>query len=160
MTDNLQRLLNTELPITLHLGLRVAVADPGQVILLAPLAPNRNHRGTAFAGSLNAIATLAGWSWLTLFLQHHHLAGQVILQDSSITYLRPVATDFTATCRAPEAANIARSMAAFHRSGRGRLRLTVELADEAGVAGSFTGRYVAERLKAHPGPTSAPTERE
>lgn len=155
MTDNLQRLLNTELPITLHLGVRVVVANPEQVILRAPLAPNRNHRGTAFAGSLNALATLAGWSWLTLFLQHHHLAGQVVLQDSSITYARPVATAFTATCAAPEAATIARFRAAFHRSGRGRLRLTVELADEAGAAGSFTGRYVAERLTAPPGAAPA-----
>ncbi|MDZ4864218.1 MAG: YiiD C-terminal domain-containing protein [Gemmatimonadota bacterium] len=155
MTDSLQRLLNTELPITRHLGLRVVVADPERVILRAPLAPNRNHRGTAFAGSLNAIATLAGWSWLTLFLRHHQLAGQVVLQDSSITYARPVATDFTATCPAPEAATIARFVATFARSGRGRLRLTVEIADEAGAAGSFTGRYVAERLKARTGATPA-----
>lgn len=155
MTGDLQQLLNTELPITLHLGLRVAVADPEQVILRAPLAPNRNHRGTAFAGSLNAIATLAGWSWLTLFLQQHHLAGQVVLQDSSIAYARPVASDFTATCVAPEAGAITRFLAAFHRSGRGRLRLAAELTDEAGIAGSFTGRYVAERLTAHPGPTPA-----
>ncbi len=155
MTGDLQQLLNTELPITLHLGLRVAVANPEQIVLRAPLAPNRNHRGTAFAGSLNAIATLAGWSWLTRFLRHHQLAGQVVLQDSSITYVRPVATDFAATCPAPEAATIARFMAAFHRSGRGRLRLTVELTDEAGVAGSFTGRYVAERLTVQPGPTPA-----
>ena len=78
MTDSLQRLLNTELPITRHLGLRVLVADPGRVILNAPLAPNRNHKGTAFAGSLNALATLAGWSWLTTFLHHHRLAAQVV----------------------------------------------------------------------------------
>ena len=155
MTDSLQRLLNTELPITRHLGLRVLVADPGRVILNAPLAPNRNHKGTAFAGSLNALATLAGWSWLTTFLHRHRLAAQVVAQDSSITYTRPVASDFTATCVAPEAAAIARFVAAFHRSGRGRLRLTVEIADEAGAAGSFTGRYVAERLKARSGATPA-----
>ena len=94
------------------------------------------------------------WPWHAL-LRHHQLAGQVVLQDSSITYARPVATNFTATCPAPEAATIARFGATFDRSGRGRLRLTVEIADEAGAAGSFTGRYVAERLKARTGATPA-----
>ncbi|MEO8635704.1 MAG: YiiD C-terminal domain-containing protein [Gemmatimonadales bacterium] len=145
MIDALQRLLNTELPITKHLGLTVIAAGQDRIILGAPLTPNRNHKGTAFAGSLNAIATLAGWSWLTGFLHIHRLAGQVVLQDSSITYTRPVTTDFTATCLTPEEAIIARFQAVYRRSGRGRLRLTVDIADEAGIAGSFTGRYVAER---------------
>jgi thioesterase domain-containing protein len=148
---DLQRLLNTELPITVPLGLRVVTADAAQVVVAAPLAPNRNHRGTAFAGSLNAVATLAAWSWLTRFLAEATLAGQVVLQDSSITYVRPVTGDFTATTMAPEETTIARFLASFRRSGRGRLRLTAAIADESGIAATFTGRYVAER------PTGSPS---
>lgn len=145
MPIDLQRLLNTELPITVPLGLIVEEANAARVVLRAPLAPNRNHRGTAFAGSLNAVATLAAWSWLTRYLADSALNGQVVLQDSSITYTHPVSSDFTAIATAPEEPTIARFMATFRRSGRGRLRLTVEVSDAAGVAATFTGRYVAQR---------------
>jgi thioesterase domain-containing protein len=154
MPIDLQLLLNTELPITVPLGLRVVTADAAHVIVAAPLAPNRNHRGTAFAGSLNAVATLAAWSWFTRFLAERTLAAQVVLQDSSIAYTRPVVSDFTATATAPEEATIARFLAAFRRSGRGRLRLTVDVADASGVAATFSGRYVAERAPS-PAPVHA-----
>jgi hypothetical protein len=58
-----------------------------------------------------------------------------------------VLTNFTATCEAPSMAAIAQCLAAYHRSGRGRMRLTVEIADEHGVAATFSGRFVAEHIR-------------
>ncbi len=34
-----------------------------------PLGPNRNHQQTAFAGSLNALCTIAGWGTVLLLLK-------------------------------------------------------------------------------------------
>ena len=143
MFDELQSTLQTELPVTQHLGIRVASAQPEQVILTAPLDTNRNHQGTAFAGSLNAIATLAAWSWVWLLLREHGLRAQVVIQDSCITYARPVASDFTATCVAPEAAAVGRFLEALRRRGRGRIRLNAQVHDRGGLAVTFSGRYVA-----------------
>ena len=139
----LQALLGHDFPLSAHLGARVSVADSRQVTLRAPLAPNRNRSGTAFAGSLNALATLAGWSWVWLRLREERLLAESVLQDSSIHYDRPVATDFEATCDPPPAAALERFLAALRRRGRARLRLEVRLTDAAGRAASFTGRYVA-----------------
>lgn len=139
----LQALLRHDFPLATPLGARVAVASPGEVVLAAPLAPNLNRSGTAFAGSLNALATLAGWSWVWLRLRAEGLAAETVLQDSSIRYDRPVAADFTATCLAPPAAALDRFLGSLRRRGRARLRLEVRLADTAGPAASFTGRYVA-----------------
>ena len=143
MIEELQRTLETELPVTQHLGIRVVSADPDRVALTAPLSANRNHRGTAFAGSLNALATLAAWSWVWLLLRRHQAAADVVIQDSAISYDRPVAGDFTAVCDAPEEAATARFLAALGRRGRARLKLLVEVHDQTGIAVKFTGRYVA-----------------
>ncbi|TFG38857.1 MAG: thioesterase, partial [Candidatus Aminicenantes bacterium] len=59
------------MPITKALGLRVIGRDGTDLIFSAPLAPNINHKGTAFAGSLNATATLAGWGTIWLLLREH-----------------------------------------------------------------------------------------
>lgn len=146
MIDDLQTTLRIELPLTQHLGIKVSSVEPGQVTLAAPLAGNHNHTGSAFAGSINAIATLAGWSWVWAALRREGLSAQVVIQDSSIVYDRPVTTDFRATCVAPEPVALTRFLTALRRRGRGRITLHTEVADLAGPAAAFRGRYVAQAL--------------
>lgn len=135
--------LATHFPVSRHLGVRVREASARRVILDAPLAPNRNRSGTAFAGSLNALATLAGWSWLTLHLEAEGLDPEVVLQDSSITYLKPAGSAFRAVCVAPDAAELERFGTTLARRGKARLRVAVTLVTKAGPVATFTGRYVA-----------------
>jgi len=140
----LRDVLHRELPVTLHLGVDVRQADRSGVILSAPLDSNVNHKGTAFAGSLNAVATLAGWSWCWVLLREERVDAIVVLQDSAIRYQRPVRADFTAHCEPPDAAALGRFLSTLRRRGRARLSLQVVVSDPAGPAASFVGRYVAE----------------
>jgi thioesterase domain-containing protein len=146
MIHLLQSILLTELPLTQHIGVRVSSVDPDKVILAAPLAGNHNHAGSAFAGSINALATLAGWSWVWAMLQREELATQVVIQDSSIVYDRPVTSDFQAICVAPRPLAISRFLTVVRRRGLGRISLQVEVSDLTGRAVAFRGRYVAQRL--------------
>ena len=141
----LRVVLATYFPVSRHLGVRVREATSRRVVLEAPLAPNRNRVGTAFAGSLNALATLAGWSWLTLYLRETTTDLEVVLQDSSISYHRPATSAFRAVCLAPGAGDLDRFSATLSRRGRARLRLTVTLTTADGPMATFTGRYVATR---------------
>ena len=143
MRPSINSLLRQHFPISRHLGVRIQEASPRRVILTAPLAPNKNRSGTAFAGSLNALATLAGWAWLTLHLRRPAIEAQVILQDATISYARPATGAFRAVCLAPEGAELDRFGAALHRRHRGRLRLTVDLETRKGPVAFFSGRYVA-----------------
>jgi thioesterase domain-containing protein len=154
--EDLQNTIRTELPVTQHLGIRVVSLDRERVTLAAPLALNRNHVGSAFAGSLNAVATLAGWSWMWALLRFHGLPARVVIQDSRITYERPVTSDFQATCGSPDSVAVARLLAALQRRGRGRLSLDVLVTDQTGPAASFRGRYVAQRLADPDGLTTDP----
>jgi thioesterase domain-containing protein len=139
------------MPVTQHLGIEAAGYRGGVLTLKAPLASNVNHKGTAFGGSLNAIATLAGWGVLWLALREHGLPGEVVIQDSSVRYLRPVAGDFTARSGPPEPEALARLLAAVRRRGRGRIGLAAEVLDAAGVAVTFAGRYVVQTPTPHAG---------
>ena len=145
MTPSLSAILATHFPVSRHLGVRVREASARRVILDAPLAPNRNRSGTAFAGSLNAVATLAGWSLLTLALRGQEPEPQVVLQDSAITYHRPAGSAFRAVCVAPGAEELERFLAALGRRGRARVKLSVTLVTREGRVATFTGRYVAAR---------------
>ena len=135
--------LRRDMPITKALGLRVVGNEGGGLVLSSPLAPNINHKGTAFAGSLNATATLAGWGTIWLLLREHGIRSHVVIQDSTVDYFRPVTGDFTARCRAPSASAIERLVNAVRRRGRGRIELDVLVSDASGDAVRFHGRYVA-----------------
>jgi thioesterase domain-containing protein len=157
VSDHLAELRATlarEMPVTQHLGVEVVGRRGEALTLSAPLAANRNHQGTAFGGSLNAIATLACWSALWLALRDAEQPGVVLIQDSAIRYLRPVTTDFTATAElAPE--KIERLLDMIRRRGRGRITIAATVSDQSGPAVTFTGRYVVQGAEAVSDPRSA-----
>jgi thioesterase domain-containing protein len=138
----LQATLQTEIPISQEIGITVGAYGNQCLALHAPLAPNINHKDTAFAGSLNAVATLAGWSLLWLVLDQAALGGKIVIQDSTIEYLRPVTSDFAAHCCLPKSEELARFLTILRRKARARLQLQATISEQDRVAVRFTGRYV------------------
>ena len=144
LARELEAVLHHEIPLSRQMGLTVHQYDGAWLALRAPLAPNINHKATAFAGSLNAVMTLAGWGTAWLVLREHSLHGTIVIQESATRYLLPVGHDFTATCRVPAADETERFLAGLRRRGKARLALKVEILDGDGrVAVAFTGMYVA-----------------
>ena len=143
--QKLQDVLHQEIPLTAAIGIRVSGYREGRLELTAPLAPNVNHKDTAFAGSLTAIATLAGWSLVWLQLYEHDLPGKIVIQDCSVRYLRPVNEDFTAACELPDAAKVLRFVDTYRRRGMARIELRAEIYEAGKLAVEFTGRYVVHR---------------
>ncbi len=136
--------LHGQIPITRAMGVRVEAADAEKLVLTAPLTLNHNHLGTAFGGSLAAVATLAGYAFLWLELGDR--AAHVVIAESSLSYRRPVTGDIRAVCRRPEEGALAAFKAAYAQKGRGKIELavTVETVDGE-VAVAFRGVFVARR---------------
>jgi thioesterase domain-containing protein len=139
----IEELFHTQIPITRAMAVRVAVCDEQQLVITAPLAPNHNHLGTAFGGSLNAIATLAGYGLVWLELRDP--ACHVVIRESSISFLAPVRSEIRAICRRPDEATLTAFHHDFARKGKARLRLEVTIEEAGAVAVKFTGTFVALR---------------
>lgn len=140
----LQEVLYSEIPITAAIGITVAGYDGQTLTLAAPLRQNRNHKSTAFAGSLNALVTLAGWGLIWLLLKERGMTATIVIQESMSRYLRPVRADFTARCHKPDEARLGAFETTLRRRGKARLELRVEVLDGEHVALDFTGRYVVQ----------------
>jgi thioesterase domain-containing protein len=143
--DALRAILRDAMPVAGRLGVEVVDYRDGRLRLKAPLALNLNDKGTAFAGSLAMVATLAGWSLVWLLLREHRVNGDIVLQDSTVKYLRPVVEDFVASATHPAEEEVQRLLEAIARRGKGRLKLEVSVADGSGVIVRFIGRYVVAR---------------
>jgi thioesterase domain-containing protein len=144
LARELERVLHHEIPLSQQIGLVVRDYNGTRLALHAPLAPNINHKATAFAGSLTAVATLAGWGMVWLILREHGLRGVIVIHQSATEYRLPVSGDFMATCQAPAERAIERFLSGLLRHGKARLPLTVEIRTESDeVAVAFSGSYVA-----------------
>lgn len=141
--DEITRYLHEHIPLTRNLGAVVELWDGATVRLGAPLAPNLNHRSTAFGGSLSALAILSGWALVHLSLRERGLEARVVIQRSELDFEEPVDGDFTASSALPPAADWDRFLATLTRHRRARVTVTSTLRWASGVGGEHRGTYVA-----------------
>jgi thioesterase domain-containing protein len=132
-----------KIPITRAMGIRVAEYDGSQLKLTAPVALNHNHLGTAFGGSLSAIATLAGYGllWLELDDKNCH----VVIRKSWLSFSRPVRREIVAIGRRPGQEEWHVFKAAFSQRHKARINLDVTIEEDGLVAVEFSGIFVALR---------------
>lgn len=138
----LEAFLHENIPLSRAMGVHVLEATAGRVRLGAPLAPNLNHRQTAFGGSIASLATLAGWGWLHAQLAGRTPAVRLVVQKSLLEYLDAIDDDFEAVCDAPAGDSWARFERTLAQRGRARLELAVEVRVRGRVAATLAGTYV------------------
>ena len=132
-----------KIPITRAMGVRVTKYDGSQLSLAAPIALNHNHLGTAFGGSLSALATLAGYGliWLEMGDKTAHL----VIRKSELSFRRPVRREIVAVCRRPSHDQLWVFKNAFAEHRKARISLEVTIEEEGLVAVEFRGIFVALR---------------
>ena len=145
MNDDLLRetehFLHEQIPLTRAMGVQVESYDGETLVITAPLEPNHNHLGTAFGGSLSAIATLTGYSLLWLMLGDR--TAHIVIRESTIRYRRPVRRVIRALCQPPDAATISDFKTLFAETGKARMNLQVTIQEEGQICVEFSGEFVA-----------------
>jgi len=73
-----------EIPLAASLAIEVAACARDELAVRAPLAPNRNLHGTAFAGSVFSVCVLTGWGAAWLALAQRGIEGLIVVSESRI----------------------------------------------------------------------------
>lgn len=155
MNENkMLKTINDSILLTHHMGISVKVCSLSNLVIQADFHLNKNHKSTAFGGSLATTLTLACWAWLTNYLDENQLQGfEVSVHRCHIEYIKPVLTDFDSVCEGASAEDLASFQKTLLRKGRARLKLksfvpsggvyTNGLQGESLV--NFEGEFVAYR---------------
>ena len=146
----LETFLRSRIPLSAAMAVEVRTASPAVVVIFAPLAPNLNHRDTAFGGSVSAVAILAAWSVLYVRMQAEGLAGRIVIRRNAMSYDRPTAGDFTATATAPDATDWARFRATLARNRTARIRVGAWIESGGERAGMLEGEFAVIPVEAVP----------
>lgn len=147
MTDysapDLETYLHTHIPLSAAMQVAVVTASSEAVTLRAPLAPNINHRSTAFGGSVSTLAILSAWSLINLRLNAEGLRSRLVIQSNRMDYDQPISADFTATSSLQDASAWPGFTRMLARKGRARIRATSVVTSEGVIGGRFEGEFVA-----------------
>jgi len=145
MIKQLQEVLNSEIPLTNHIGIQVGKHTDLSLTLHAPLNNNINHKSTAFGGSIYSVSVLSGWGLIYLLLKQHDLPGHIVIQKSNIKYIHPVTTDITAKCAFTSREQQDKFIKMYKRKGLARLQLEANILCNNKKAVIFNGTYVVHK---------------
>lgn len=139
MSNGITEIVHQTVPILGAMGIEVLESGPGRAVALLPFEPNRNHVGTAYAGSLFSVAEVLGG---VLALTSFTLEGYApVVKSMSINYLKPALGDVRATVELP-AEEIARVLEEAAATGKSNYELIATVTDQNGVIVATTvGQY-------------------
>jgi len=138
--SELTNYLHRHIPLSAAMGVRVVECGAERVILEAEFVPNVNHQGTAFGGSIAAVAVLS--AWCVCHLRFRHTGARLVVSEETVRYLKPITGSFRATCETPEDA-FTTAIAQLERKGKARVSLVASVSDSNGVGAVLSGEFVA-----------------
>lgn len=113
------------IPLVRAMQARISAFDGERVELLAPFEANINDKGTAFAGSLSTLATLAGWSLATLVAEADGERCDAAVFRSQFEFLRPLRGELRAVATLADAAQLPEARARLVAGKRAKLEVAV-----------------------------------
>ena len=137
-THDAQRMtekLHATIPLCAFMQLQLHTLTTEEAVAQAPLTPNRNLHGTAFAGAQYALAVATGWALVQHRLETADIQGELVIRDGQIRYRRPVSHDLQLRAQLMTAADVASV----------RQRVLVRLTSGEKECAEFSGTYVVVR---------------
>lgn len=139
----LQSMLEREIPMCSQMGIAVDSRGAGGLVVRLPLKPNLNHQRTAFAGSLNALCSIAGLGTVYLLLKESGRKGSVVIRRSTIKYQEPVTSpSILARCHPVPAEAREYFLEMLDDKKQAKIDLVVEIAGPTDPLVLFSGSYV------------------
>lgn len=140
----LQKYLREKIPLVKALKAEIREIHPDCVELWAPLAPNHNHMGSAFGGSISALLILGGYTWLYQFMLERGYDVHVILKSCEIDYKFPIEENLQIFARSPQKDELEKFLKSFQRKGLGRITIESEIKIGGRKAAVLSGEYVVK----------------
>lgn len=144
ITEEITAGLQGLIPIVAAMQVEVIEAEPNSAAARLPAAPNVNHFGTSYAGSLFTVAEVLGGVFARTSLASE--GGVPLVKRVEIDFLRPAMTDVVSRTTLSDS-EIARVLAEYAERGKSDFELLAEVTDEAGTVVARTrGTYQLRRF--------------
>ena len=139
----LEQYIYRHIPITQQMEISVTQLDATGITLTAPIAPNINDKGTAFAGSINTLAVLSGWALIQNRIVEEHIAATIVATQNTVRFVHPICHRLEVFCPSPSPETWAAFLDTLRGKGKTRLELSATFSESGQTCVNFEGRYAA-----------------
>ncbi|MEO5668745.1 MAG: YiiD C-terminal domain-containing protein [Bdellovibrionota bacterium] len=145
LTLRLEAKIHAEIPLSRHMGFQVRKVHGEGATCFLPLAPNTNHLGTQFGGSLFAAGALSCYIALLGLLARLGLeSGNIVITNGNIEYLAPGTGDVLLNARLPNEGRVDFE-AQLHKKNRARIKIETEIVLHNDIVAKVFGEYLVRR---------------
>lgn len=138
-----KELLNS-IPVVSAMEIDIKNVSDNSITITAPLNTNINYEGTAFGGSLNTACVLSCYLLVHHFLRKSDIKfTSLVIQNSSINYIKPVKFDFMATSKIYQKDGLfLTKLLAKKKVGRVKVRASINCPNSNDTLVDFQARFV------------------
>ncbi|MET0029281.1 MAG: YiiD C-terminal domain-containing protein [Candidatus Thiodiazotropha sp.] len=136
---DLEQRIREGIPLAAQMDFRVLSLTDHSIRVRGGAAENVNVHGTAFAGSLYAIATLAAWGLVRSRLPD---GADLVMAEARIRYLRPIVGELNAECQI-ESGTFSEFLSLLSTRGKALLEAAVEMPGPSGPGALFEAKLHA-----------------
>ncbi|PKG86170.1 GNAT family N-acetyltransferase [Colwellia sp. 75C3] len=134
----LQDIWHDTIPLSKAMNIKISYFDGNELITHCDGGFNKNLHNTMFAGSIYTLATLSGWGWVYLQLQHLQLKGDIVLANANIEYHKSITGLGYAKVKAE---SVSGDFTRLTLGKNARIKLTAHLYCGDTIAATFSGSY-------------------
>jgi len=141
----LQNIWHNTIPLSKAMNIELCYYDQHRLITTCDQAFNKNLHNTMFAGSIYTLATLTGWGWVYMQLEHakqqseQPMLADTVLAEGKIKYLAPI----TGFAHAETNVDLTSGdISQITQGKKARFNVSVEIYNGDIIAAIFEGLYV------------------
>lgn len=139
--ETLQDKIHRGIPLSRHMDFSVLELTEHHIKVYGGAAENVNVHGTAFAGSLYSICTLAAWG---LTYSQIPQGTSLVMARAEIKYLRPVNGDIIAECEVTQN-QLSTFLEELDQKSKARFELVVTVESNQKIAVKFNAQLYVRR---------------
>lgn len=140
-----QKYIETNIPMTKIMGMEIVELTHDSVRISMPHAPNVNHQGSAFGGSIDSLFFVTSWAYVQLLIEDFDPHPRILGRRGKSTFHKPVKSDFEAKVLIPDDSVVQIFLDDLRQKGKGRLTAKAVVEYEGEVAAEFEGDFVVLR---------------
>lgn len=148
--EQAQQYIERKIPITKNMGMTINALSGDEVRVGLPLAPNVNHQGSAFGGSMESLFFVTGWAYVQWLIKDIHPEPKIVGRRARSAFHKPVKEDFEAILSIPSKSDSDTFLKDLKEKGKGRITAKAEIVIQGELCAEFEGDFVVLKTKNEP----------
>ena len=140
--EEAQLYIENNIPMSKKMGMKIIELSEESVRIGMPFAPNINHQGSVFGGSIGSLFFVTCWAYVQLLIADYFPHPKIVGRQGASVFYAPITSDFQSNLIIPEKNEVNRFLIEFNQKGKAKLTTRAIINYEGKIAADFKGEFV------------------